>query len=937
MPPKSKVYGLPHLPLVEALKEEVEGWARQGYSSGATATTQELLHHWFDRDDDGEVFHHCQRRAIETIIYCHEVLKEPDIASLYQRLAAELWEKSDSVQKEARETPFPKYCLKMATGSGKTWVLQALMVWQYFNVYFERDEEKRKRYSSRFLIATPGHEVQNRLLDALKGKRKGGSRDPSTADLKKELFIPDEWRKYFHLQILEPDDAKANASPPEGAFVLLCNWQKFTIRDREGSLWKKYTGESDEDVPRGVVLADFLTEYPDLIVMNDEAHHVHGKKTGRGKKGEESDLVWREFMTHLHAELKTKHEKNMGLFMQVDYSATPFWGSGDEREYFIHIVYDYDLKQAMHDMLVKQVFLEERSGVHYGDLNFRAERDAPSGGHRRGEVIALSQDQKMLMDIGRRKLEQLSAEFREKEIGRKPVMMVLCEDIRAAELATEHFMTLSDERGERYDETKVLAYYSGMKGEQAAEERLDKIDDNDDPLKVVIYVLKLREGFDKKNICITVVLRASEADLLLEQIVGRGLRLMFPARDCPEFADIKTEAYKAIRERREPQSSLDFLFVVEHPKFREFYENLRRDGYAVGSGDSSSVTAAGDSIPVEAHPDLVRQFDVAWPVQIYEPQELPKQWQIDIMALPSYGTDFEQLKDLVSKESITERHLGSGVKTRTWKMENKHFNYGYFLEAMAGAIAYEGREHRLTARKAEIASIADDYTSKKLFEREIDFNDRENALVLNYIYVWDHVFSTIGKAIRKLVVDAQFQVAGQWRKLSNLSRIHVRKAYAIRTTRCIYPQMSYPSWGGGLEKKFIEEILEPSVEVTAWCKLLGRKHELAIRYRDEHHVPHSYYPDFLVKTKDSLYVVETKSDERYEQDPDVQNKAVAAKAWCERSGKVPPPMEQPSKWEYLLLTETLLKHSLSDSFNSLVARGIDFRERLISKKTGKLF
>ena len=58
--------------------------------------------------------------------------------------------------------------------------------------------------------------------------------------------------------------------------------------------------------------------------------------------------------------------------------------------------------------------------------------------------------------------------------------------------------------------------------------RLYKIDDNNDPLNVVISVLMLREGFDRKNISIIVVLRATESDLLLEQIVGRGLRVMFP-------------------------------------------------------------------------------------------------------------------------------------------------------------------------------------------------------------------------------------------------------------------------------------------------------------------------------------------------------------------------------------------------------------------------
>lgn len=48
----------------------------------------------------------------------------------------------------------------------------------------------------------------------------------------------------------------------------------------------------------------------------------------------------------------------------------------------------------------------------------------------------------------------------------------------------------------------------------------------------------LREGFDVSNVCVIVPLRSSEAPILLEQVIGRGLRLMWRGR---EYEDIKRE------------------------------------------------------------------------------------------------------------------------------------------------------------------------------------------------------------------------------------------------------------------------------------------------------------------------------------------------------------------------------------------------------------
>jgi type III restriction enzyme len=91
--------------------------------------------------------------------------------------------------------------------------------------------------------------------------------------------------------------------------------------------------------------------------------------------------------------------------------------------------------------------------------------------------------------------------------------------------------------------------------------------------KVVVSVLMLREGFDVNNICIIVPLRTSQAQILLEQTIGRGLRLMW--RD-PEFSDIKQDNRERIHKGEEPKSLLDVLTIVEHPAFQSFYDELKK-------------------------------------------------------------------------------------------------------------------------------------------------------------------------------------------------------------------------------------------------------------------------------------------------------------------------------------------------------------------------
>ena len=120
-----------------------------GLESGAadileqvTPTTAELLMWWFGEDmvlaRKGLNFHAGQKQAILNAIVAHEVLGHGHdhwtLLDLYKNCAPDALLTGSRLNEVAQaKHGHPKYCFKMATGTGKTWVLQALMIWQLLN------------------------------------------------------------------------------------------------------------------------------------------------------------------------------------------------------------------------------------------------------------------------------------------------------------------------------------------------------------------------------------------------------------------------------------------------------------------------------------------------------------------------------------------------------------------------------------------------------------------------------------------------------------------------------------------------------------------------------------------------------------------------------------------------------------------------------------
>lgn len=935
------------LPLVKALSPRLEAECA-GMDSGSapilekvTPITAELLRWWFQQDccDTRSVnFHDGQRQALLHTIYAHEILQPESLVDLYQKLAAEDLLTARRLEEVTRSN-HPKYCLKMATGTGKTWVLQALLYWQLLNAARSPQDT---RFTRQFLIVAPGLIVYQRLLDAFLGKERHGERDFASSDLARfqELFVPESYReevfRFVQGNVCTKEDMGRKVTA--GGLIGICNWQALAdVEEAEeeddatetpgimadpkevaDSLLPLSPGTSKGNSlevlnrrhERGSVL-NYLRELPSLMVFNDEAHHIHEVRS----EGEITEVEWQKSL-HVIAETKGKR------FVQVDFSATPYnqVGSGKKAKavYFPHIIADFDLKAAMKAGLVKSLVLDKRrelGAISNEELQFKADRDEQGN-------PALSEGQRIMVRAGLAKLLKLEKEFAALDPSKHPKMLVVCEDTTVTPLVTDFLIS------QGMDEDEVLRVDSNRKGElPQAEwktlcENLFDMDEHPTP-RVVISVLMLREGFDVNNICVIVPLRTTGAKILLEQTVGRGLRLMWRGK---EYDDQKQENRDLIKMGQEPNSLIDVLSIVEHPKFAEFYEQLRKDGYefAEAHPTDQGKRSTGDLISVGLR-DGYEQFDFAISFILRELEEEIISRELDVTTLLKFEAfSYDQLKGMIGKGDLfRSQDVQTGTQFGDYRVDGGIMTatgYNDFLARLVKRIS-DCLTAPVTASSKVFANISkfpflqvnlpqltgwvDEFIRHILFGQIFDPFAEENWRLLCLDPVANHIIQTFGRKLPELAeseIVAPAEVTQ--RHLSEVTSIRVRESSSLPTPKCIYERLPFPSRNGGFEEAFI---LMANADVTAeaFCKVNEQRHHfMRLRYVRENGLLGFYYPDFLVRTKTGIWLTETKAQDQLIQ-PDVVRKKIAAVAWCDRLNALPPKQRSGRIWSYCLLGENL--------------------------------
>ena len=906
-----------------------------------TPVTKELLRFWFEADYCETRFfnfHVGQRAAILNIIYAHEVLKTTRLRDLYETVAGEAMVGGKGVLGEVTRSrhDHPKYAAKMATGTGKTWVLNALLVWQYLNHKAAPDDA---RFSSNFLLVAPGLIVYDRLLDSFLGKEHDGARVFSTSDISQQadLFIPDTYRTtvFSFLQDAVVTKENIGRQVTGSGIVAITNWHLLA-----GQEDPDFVDEDDDvaapgqDVDAKAAVESFfpltpgtnagnalntldrkyarggplqaLKDLPNLVVFNDEAHHIHEFK----KWDEITDVEWQKSLTEIAS------TKGSG-FIQIDFSATPYneVGSGAKKgkAYFPHIVVDFDLNQAMALGLVKALTLDKRKDVASLPLNFKAERD------ENNKVIDLSHGQRVMIRAGLAKLKILEEKFVDTDPNKHPKLLVICEDTKVSPHVVEFLMS------EGYGQDDIMRVDSDRKGEMSAKEwagvreRLFDVDRHKHP-KIIVSVLMLREGFDVNNISVIVPLRSSEASILLEQTVGRGLRLMWRGND--QIDELKADTRNRIAKKLEPTNYFDVLFVVEHPAFSRFYEELVEDGLMVGEvSDSTDTSPTGDLEAIDLRPGY-QGYDFEIPIIIRSADEEMKEPTVDPKELDRFPIDLEPLlRQVTGGDRFISQDVQSGLQYGDYRVDGGVMTasgYNDYLSRMTIRIT-EALGRTFTKEQGKYNSISkypimmayrplllkwiDNYVRVRLFGQDFFPLADENWRVLLIEDVAKFIASTFATKLVQLQESQEVSEAEvRFRYLSEVKTLPVRESSCVEVTKCIYPKLPVPSKGGGLERLFIQWA-DGDTKVEALAKIHEYRHDFLRRpYLKDDGMPAQYSPDFLVRTEKAIYVVETKAQSALS-DENVKRKKRAALAWVEQINQLKPELRDDRTWFYVLAGE----------------------------------
>lgn len=607
-------------PLVAALRRKVKEFRDSGYT-GAADTSKSLLNWWFREPHlmpraDGSMtefqYFFAQREALEIIVYLYDVVGARDKYDLMR------FDSSGFVSASMFDENWLRLVVKMATGSGKTKVMSLALAWSFFHKMYEPDSGLARN----FLVVAPNIIVLDRLYKDFQGLRVFFD-DP---------VLPDNghdgrnWRDDFQLTLHKQDEARISHSTGN---IFLTNIHRVYAGedippspDDENSmdyfLGRRPTGATtDSKADLGMIVRDI----DELMVLNDEAHHIH-----------DSSLAWFKSIEDIHNRLL---QKGGSLSLQLDVTATPKHNNG---AIFVQTISDYPLVEAIYQNVVKHPVLP----------------DAPSRA-RLVERQSAKYTEKYADYIDLGVVEWRKACEEHQKLGKKAVLFVMTDDTRNCDDIAEYLEA-------HYPDLKggVLVIHTRNNGEISeatsgkAKEELEKlrkqsndIDDDSSPYKAIVSVLMLKEGWDVRNVTTIVGLRAysAKSNILPEQTLGRGLRKM----------------YRGGME--------EYVSVVGTEAFMEFVESIQAEGVELERKAMGEGTKPKTPLVVEVDNENTQKdidaLDIEIPVmtpRVY--REYKNLADLDVTALPHKKVAYRHFSEEEQRE-IVFKDITTGEVTHT--------------------------------------------------------------------------------------------------------------------------------------------------------------------------------------------------------------------------------------------------------------------------------
>lgn len=855
-------------PLVHQLRRKVQAFRDSGYV-GASSTSKSLLNWWFREphlmpQSDGNMatfqYYFAQRESLETIIYLYDVVGTKDKFDLMR------FDSSGAVSAQMFDESWRRHVIKMATGSGKTKVMSLALAWSFFHKLYEPDSE----LSRNFLLIAPNIIVLDRIYKDFEGLRIFFE-DPVIPD---NGFDGQNWRDNFQLTLHLQDEVRVTR--PTGNLFLTNIHRVYSgnelppTAEDENSMdyffGKRPTGATTDS---NVDLGDIVRDIDELMVLNDEAHHIH-----------DSQLAWFKSIEDIHHRLL---QKGGALSLQLDVTATPKHNNG---AIFVQTVSDYPLVEAISQNVVKHPVLPDAAS--------RAKLEER-------QSIRYTEKYADYLDLG--VIEWRKAYAEHEKLGKKAILFVMTDDTKNCDDVAGYLEG-------RYPDLKdaVLVIHTKSNGEiseaktgkkkeelELLRKESNEIDSMDSPYKAIVSVLMLKEGWDVRNVTTIVGLRAYTAmsNILPEQTLGRGLRKMYPG------------------------GVEEYVSVVGTDAFMEFVESIQAEGVELERKAMGEGTQPKTPLVVEIDKDNedkdIEALDIEIPVltpRVY--REYKNLADLDTSAMHFQSVIYQKFTEEEQRE-IVFKDITSGEITHTTLLDSAGIaDYrsviGYFTQTVM-------KDLRLISGYDVLYGKVKEFVQDDLFGHTVEMESANTLRNLSELAATKTVIETFKKAINDLTVRDKGDA-----EIRDTIKLRQTRPFVVKDQGYLMPKKSVFNRVIGdshFELQFAG-FLENCGDVLSYAKNYLAVH-FKLDYVNADGDISNYYPDFLVKLTDGrVVVVETKGQE----DLDVPLKTQRLRQWCEDVNAMQPDVE----YDFVYVDEEGFKKYEVKSFAALLAGFREYKE-----------
>lgn len=813
-------------PLVSQLRKKVKEFRDSGYV-GAHDTSKSLLNWWFvtphllpKADGTMQEFQYffAQREALETIIYLYDVVGVQDKYDLMR------FDSSGVVSTGMFDETWRRFVIKMATGAGKTKVLSLALAWSFYHKLYEPDSSLARN----FLVIAPNIIVLDRIYKDFQGLRIFFD-DPVIPD---NGFDGRNWRDDFQLTLHVQDEVRI--TQPTGNIFLTNIHRVYAGDDIPASaddddtmdyfLGKRPTGATtDSKVDLGMIVRDI----DELMVLNDEAHHIHDPR-----------MAWFKSIEDIHNRLK---QKGAALSLQVDVTATPKHNNG---AIFVQTIADYPLVEAISQNVVKHPVLPDAAS-----RTKLVERQSAKYTEKYADYINLGV------------VEWRKAYVEHEKLDKKAILFVMTDDTKNCDDVAEYLEgTYPDLQG------AVLIIHTKNNGEISesasgkAKEELEKlrkqaneIDGLDSPYKAIVSVMMLKEGWDVRNVTTIVGLRAyaAKSNILPEQTLGRGLRKMYPG---------------GIEE---------YVSVVGTDAFMDFVESIQAEGVVLERRPMGQGTQAKAPLVVEVDKENekkdIEALDIEIPVmtpRVY--REYKNLADLNTGAAPHQRIAYLQFSEEEQRE-IVFKDITTGETTHTTVLDTAGIaDYrsviGFFTQTIM-------RDLRLVSGYDVLYAKIKAFVRDDLFDRTIDLEDPNTLRNLSELPATRTLIETFKKAINDLTVQDKGDA-----EIRDTIKLRQTRPFVAKDQGYLIPKKSIFNRiiGDSHFELIFASFLEDCSDIVSYAKNYLAVH-FKLDYVNADGDISNYYPDFFVKLSNKrILIIETKGQE----DLDVPLKMQRLRQWC---------------------------------------------------------